>query len=78
VKVAAVELLSPRNRVVQAVVRVGDSPEDEIGLIGELGSTKGEVQPCARVENDDAVLWIEPRSTGLISYPGSFASERHR
>jgi hypothetical protein len=60
-------MLSARDRIVRTVVRVGNGPEDELGLAHELRAAEGKVQKRARVEDDDATIGIT----------GAWRIERH-
>jgi hypothetical protein len=67
IEVAPIEMLSARDRIVRTVVRVGNGPEDELGLAHELRAAEGKVQKRARVEDDDAAIGVT----------GAWVVERH-
>jgi hypothetical protein len=56
--VAAIEVLSARERVRRPVVGVGDGPEDQIDLVHKLRAPEREMKPGSGIEDDASAFWI--------------------
>ncbi len=59
VQVLAVEALPSGPRILLAMVRMGDHPEHELGLIDQVRATEREMQPRPRIEHDQPPVGID-------------------
>jgi hypothetical protein len=58
VEVPAVEVLAAGNWVVRAMIWMRDGPEDEVGLIHEVGAAKCEMKASAGVKHNHTAVRI--------------------